>query len=282
MRNDPLITFGSIKIIDGLFITDEIAAGDLEFISTNKVTRIINCCCNHVPNHWSSIGIKYLSYNWRENEVSKISKIKEETCNKIFEFINQSLKKSECVLVHGINNESVLYLVAGIFLMMKFKWSVNKSIQYLWIKQPWFYIVPQYYQILQQLEGVMRARNPEEITEEWDLNKIRTKEEMIITNTYINTRLAPEEGDDNKEEEKDSNTFREQIQTQMPKNNRNLNQKSSTYSNEIKTTKPTTRIRFREEIKVSYIGKYPTINFHKSYLNPIYEMHNLNFPTDHL
>lgn len=41
-RNDPLVMFGSIKILDGLFITDEIAAKDLEFISTNKVTRIIN------------------------------------------------------------------------------------------------------------------------------------------------------------------------------------------------------------------------------------------------
>lgn len=89
MKNDPLITFGSIKVMDGLFITDEIAAGDLEFISTNKVTRIINCCCNQVPNHWSSIGIKYLSYNWRENEPVKIT---EDTCNTIYEFINASLK----------------------------------------------------------------------------------------------------------------------------------------------------------------------------------------------
>lgn len=89
LRNDPLIMFGSIKIIDGLFVTDEIAAGDLEFISTNKVTRIVNCCCLQVPNHWSSIGIKYLSYNWRENEPVKVT---EDTCNTIFEFINASLK----------------------------------------------------------------------------------------------------------------------------------------------------------------------------------------------
>jgi hypothetical protein len=51
--NDPLIMFGSIKIMDGLFITDEIAANDLEFISTNKITSIINCSCKQVPNHWS-------------------------------------------------------------------------------------------------------------------------------------------------------------------------------------------------------------------------------------
>jgi hypothetical protein len=34
---------GAIKIKDGLFIGDEFAAQDLEFVVTNKVTHIINC-----------------------------------------------------------------------------------------------------------------------------------------------------------------------------------------------------------------------------------------------
>ncbi|CAI2359594.1 unnamed protein product [Moneuplotes crassus] len=246
LRNDPLVTFGSIKIIDGLFITDDIAAGDLEFISTNKVTRIINCCCLQVPNHWSSIGIKYLSYNWRENEVVKI---KEETMNRIYEFIQQSLKKSECVLIHCINNESILYLVAGLFLMLKFKWSVNKAIQYMCLKQPCFYIVPQYYKALQKLENLMRTKYQEDVSDVWDLHKIRSKEEMVITNTYINTRIAPGNNlAQPAEEEKESSTFREQLQNNVPQNNRNLNQKSSTYNNEIKASKPTSRIKFKEEI----------------------------------
>jgi hypothetical protein len=33
---------GAIKIKDGLFIGDEMAAQDLEFVVANKVTRIIN------------------------------------------------------------------------------------------------------------------------------------------------------------------------------------------------------------------------------------------------
>ena len=89
LRNDPLIMFGSIKVMDGLFITDDIAAGDLEFISTNKVSRIVNCCCYQVPNHWSSIGIKYLSFNWREKDPLRIT---EDVCNTIFEFIDFGLK----------------------------------------------------------------------------------------------------------------------------------------------------------------------------------------------
>lgn len=34
---------GAIKVKDGLFIGDEFAAQDLEFIVTNKVRNIINC-----------------------------------------------------------------------------------------------------------------------------------------------------------------------------------------------------------------------------------------------
>jgi hypothetical protein len=34
---------GAIKIKDGLFIGDEFAAQDLEFVMANKVTHVINC-----------------------------------------------------------------------------------------------------------------------------------------------------------------------------------------------------------------------------------------------
>lgn len=34
---------GAIKVKDGLFIGDELAAQDLEFLVTNKVTNLINC-----------------------------------------------------------------------------------------------------------------------------------------------------------------------------------------------------------------------------------------------
>jgi len=36
---------GAIKIKDGLFLGDQFSAQDLEFVVTNKVTRIINCAC---------------------------------------------------------------------------------------------------------------------------------------------------------------------------------------------------------------------------------------------
>ena len=37
---------------------------DLEFIITNKITHIINCSGKQIANHWLSLGINYLTYNW--------------------------------------------------------------------------------------------------------------------------------------------------------------------------------------------------------------------------
>ena len=34
---------GAVKVKDGVFIGDELAAQDLEFVVANKVTHIINC-----------------------------------------------------------------------------------------------------------------------------------------------------------------------------------------------------------------------------------------------
>lgn len=59
---------GAIKVKDGLFIGDELAAQDLEFLVTNKVTNLINCAGRQVPNHWEPIGIQYLTYIWQDSE----------------------------------------------------------------------------------------------------------------------------------------------------------------------------------------------------------------------
>ena len=67
---------GPVKIKDALFMGDQIAAQvlnnnntkDLEFLITNKISYIINCAGNQIPNLWESIGIKYLTFNWMETD----------------------------------------------------------------------------------------------------------------------------------------------------------------------------------------------------------------------
>ena len=143
----------------------------------------------------------------------------------------EAWNKSECVLVHTINNESALYLIAGIYLMMRFKWSVNKVIDYLCVKQPWFYIVPQFHKALCLLEDLLRLKYQNEVTGDWELNREMSKHETIITHTFINTRIPPIEY-----------KMRNNLDTSIPRNNRNANQKSNTYNNVDGSNKKTTKI----------------------------------------
>lgn len=73
---------------------------------------------------------------------------------------------------------------------------------------------------------------PDEITNDWDPERAKedSKQHWYITNTYLNTRLGLDSA--NQEEAKiDAAAFKDKIQDNMPKNNRNVNMKSSTFNN---------------------------------------------------
>ena len=63
---------GPIKIADGIFLGDHLAAKDFEFIMNNKITRIINCACRSIANSLKSRGVLYLSFNWVDSDQQTI------------------------------------------------------------------------------------------------------------------------------------------------------------------------------------------------------------------
>lgn len=93
---------GAIKIKDGLFIGDECAAQDLEFVVTNKVTRIINCAGKQIPNHWETVGVIYLTYFWLDNEKQIIFDHRDEVLNATYKFIEEAISLGDSVLVHSV------------------------------------------------------------------------------------------------------------------------------------------------------------------------------------
>jgi hypothetical protein len=50
---------GPVKITDGLFLGDQLAAKDIEFLMNNKITRIINTSARSVPNPLKNHGVIY-------------------------------------------------------------------------------------------------------------------------------------------------------------------------------------------------------------------------------
>jgi hypothetical protein len=102
----------------------------------------------------------------------------------------------------------------------------------------------------------MKLKYPDQISDQWDYSKVKTKDEMTITNTYINTRIFSNENnkeednddDNDNDKDKDTNTYRKEIESKMPANNRNVNQKSSTYNNDPVIPNPNTKLRWRDQI----------------------------------
>lgn len=47
---------------DGLYIGDEFAAKDLEFIVANKVGYIVNCSSDKLENLFEGVGVMYFSF----------------------------------------------------------------------------------------------------------------------------------------------------------------------------------------------------------------------------
>ncbi len=55
---------GAVRVIDGLFMGDEYAAQDLEFIMASKITKVVNTAARQIGNLFEKQGLSYLSLPW--------------------------------------------------------------------------------------------------------------------------------------------------------------------------------------------------------------------------
>ena len=94
---------GAIKIKDALFIGDELASQDLEFVVSNKVTHIINCAGTQIPNHWEPLplGVVYLTFYWLDSDQQELFDDEDRITNEINNFIDEAHNMAESVLVHS-------------------------------------------------------------------------------------------------------------------------------------------------------------------------------------
>mmetsp|Transcript_94325 Transcript_94325/g.215802 ORF Transcript_94325/g.215802 Transcript_94325/m.215802 type:complete len:158 (-) Transcript_94325:2-475(-) len=148
---------GAVKLKDGLFVGDELAAQDLEFVVANKVTHIVNTCGRQVPNHWEPIGVVYLTYNWVDTDSQIIIDNRDIVANELFSFIEEALENSESVLVHSLRGQSRSGCVLAAYLMRKYSWGLRKTMEFLSSRRPDLNLKPAF---LQQLSAYERRCNP--------------------------------------------------------------------------------------------------------------------------
>mmetsp|Transcript_53881 Transcript_53881/g.117576 ORF Transcript_53881/g.117576 Transcript_53881/m.117576 type:complete len:644 (+) Transcript_53881:135-2066(+) len=186
---------GAVKVKDGLFIGDELAAQDLEFVVSNKVTRIINTCGRQVPNHWETIGVVYLTYYWVDADTQVILDGRDVVANEIFRFVEEALNGAESVLIHSVRGQSRSCCVLSAYMMAKHRWGLRKTMEFLSFRRPDMNLKPTFLQQLSGYERRLMASSKLPFSHDW--NDVDTKdaplecEERLLRNTYINSQMGP-------------------------------------------------------------------------------------------
>ena len=174
------------KIKEGFYIGDKISAISLDVIIQFKITHMINATGNQITNQWEAIGISYLTLNWTETPNQILFDPKDEIANRIVEFIDNSYLVGEGVLAHSFSGCDRVCIVVVIYLMKKYKWSLNKSIEYLKSKKQDVDIPIYFFEQLQKFETRMKLRKELTIDTPWEFEGLKDPEEKIMRNTYLN------------------------------------------------------------------------------------------------
>ena len=180
------------KVKEGFYIGDKMSAICIEVIIQFKITHILNTTGTQVMNNWESIGIKYLTLNWTENENQILFDNKDEISNKIVEFIDKGIEEGEGLLAHSFKGQNRGCIVVIIYLMKKYRWSLNKSMEYLKSKKKDIDITPYFFKQLCNLEKRLLKRNEINIKDiPWEFSNLKNPEEKLLRNTYMNGLHQP-------------------------------------------------------------------------------------------
>jgi len=188
---DDVSPYGAVKLKDGVFFGDYTAANDVDFIIANKVAGIINCCGREVANHFQSLGVEYLTYNWVDNESQIILDIRNIVITEVMELIDQCLELGESVLIHSFRGRSRCITLLAAYLIRKYSWSLNKALEFIQSRRGDVRMKPVFHRQLVSFERRL-SMSGIVLSHGWD-NAPRfssTNDELILFNTFMNSRFG--------------------------------------------------------------------------------------------
>ena len=174
------------KIKEGLYLGDEISGTNLDVVIQFKLTHMINSTGKEIVNAWETIGIKYLTINWEESPSQNLFDSVDEIANKILIFIEDSFIRGEGLLVYSKKGQNRACIVILIYLMKKYKWPLNKSLEFLRNKK-YDVDIPNYFmEQLKNFEGRMIKRGENIIFIPWSQENLNSSDEKLMRNTFVN------------------------------------------------------------------------------------------------
>lgn len=192
--NHPFYTqVNANKILDGLFIGNQEAAQEIDFISSIKCNHIINCAGHSVPNLFSRLGVRYLTLRWLDCKTQILfggSDLK--TFHQIVKFVEPVLNRGEAIFIHSQHGNSRAACVIVAILMYRFRWGVTKCIEFVKFRRPEILPKPYFVKQLRKLEKKLNII-PDRVTsveDRWlsscDGNLHIVLKEMTVRNTFLN------------------------------------------------------------------------------------------------
>eukprot|EP01054_Gregarina_sp_Poly1_P003529 Gregarina_sp_Poly_1__3528@NODE_202_length_11519_cov_188_798463_g180_i0_p1_GENE_NODE_202_length_11519_cov_188_798463_g180_i0NODE_202_length_11519_cov_188_798463_g180_i0_p1_ORF_typecomplete_len872_score127_84DSPc/PF00782_20/3e22Y_phosphatase2/PF03162_13/0_11_NODE_202_length_11519_cov_188_798463_g180_i070899704 len=189
---------GAIRLRDGLFLGDQLAATDHDFFNANVVLYVINCCESEVPNHFDCLTInnqhiKYLSFSWKDLEGEKIFSPRGVTLRRVFDFIESADSVGASCLVHSKFGKSRSVCVVCGYLMMRYRWSAKKALEYLIARRPDLTLRRSFVRQILAIEHHISHEFECEMSTSWD-EKIPSLsgEELLLRNTFKNSFAGSE------------------------------------------------------------------------------------------
>ncbi|OLQ15653.1 Magnesium-chelatase subunit ChlH, chloroplastic [Symbiodinium microadriaticum] len=168
---------------------------DLEFVVSNKVTRVINCAGRQVPNHWESIGVVYLTYYWVDAESQVVLDPRDVVSSESFRFIEEALNAAESVLIHSVRGQSRSCCILGAYMMRKYSWGLRKTMEFLSFRRPDMNLKTAFMQQLSSLERRLAEKlgSKQSLSTGWseaDFSCLEA-EDLLLRNTYLNGQMGP-------------------------------------------------------------------------------------------
>ena len=123
---------GAIKLKDGLFLGDQFAAQDLEFIVSNKITHVVNTASSQVTNYMDNIGVAYLNLDWPETQLI----VSPTEFAQAAAFIEAAHAAGGGVLMHSVRGQRRAVFLAVAWFMCTYHWTLPKAIEFMTYRKP--------------------------------------------------------------------------------------------------------------------------------------------------